>query len=282
MSNRLKGKRAFITAAAAGIGRASAIAFAREGASVFATDIDEKLLLPSSAKASRRRQGSTRATRPPWRRWPSVSGRSISCSTPPASSITGPCWTAPTRTGIFPSTSTSSRCTGRSAPFCRACWKGAAARSSISASARRRVQGRAQPLRLRRDQGRGRRPDPRGRRRFHHQGIRCNCICPGTIETPRCCSARQPPAPAGARCSSPVSRWDGLAPRRRSLRLRSILPATRVPSPPASRTSSMAAGRLIRSHQRHCVARQRRSDDVSAAWTARACRIGARIRAPSQ
>ena len=42
MSDRLKGKRAFITAAAAGIGRASAIAFAREGASVFATDIDEK------------------------------------------------------------------------------------------------------------------------------------------------------------------------------------------------------------------------------------------------
>jgi 2-keto-3-deoxy-L-fuconate dehydrogenase len=42
MSERLKGKRAFVTAAAAGIGRASAIAFAREGATVFATDIDEK------------------------------------------------------------------------------------------------------------------------------------------------------------------------------------------------------------------------------------------------
>ena len=42
MSDRLKGKRAFVTAAAAGIGRASAIAFAQEGAIVFATDIDEK------------------------------------------------------------------------------------------------------------------------------------------------------------------------------------------------------------------------------------------------
>ncbi|HWW49865.1 MAG TPA: SDR family oxidoreductase [Xanthobacteraceae bacterium] len=41
MSDRLKGKRAFVTAAAAGIGRACAIAFAREGAHVFATDIDE-------------------------------------------------------------------------------------------------------------------------------------------------------------------------------------------------------------------------------------------------
>lgn len=42
MSDRLRGKRAFVTAAAAGIGRACAVAFAREGAHVFATDIDEK------------------------------------------------------------------------------------------------------------------------------------------------------------------------------------------------------------------------------------------------
>src|SRR6516225_3659679 len=42
MSDRLKGKRAFVTAAAAGIGRACALAFVREGADVFATDIDEK------------------------------------------------------------------------------------------------------------------------------------------------------------------------------------------------------------------------------------------------
>lgn len=44
MSGRLTGKRAFITAAAAGIGRASAIAFAREGATVIATDIDDTQL----------------------------------------------------------------------------------------------------------------------------------------------------------------------------------------------------------------------------------------------
>ncbi|WP_024516348.1 SDR family oxidoreductase [Bradyrhizobium sp. Tv2a-2] len=42
MSDRLKGKRAFVTAASVGIGRACAAAFAREGATVFATDIDEK------------------------------------------------------------------------------------------------------------------------------------------------------------------------------------------------------------------------------------------------
>ncbi|MGB3271788.1 MAG: SDR family oxidoreductase [Xanthobacteraceae bacterium] len=44
MTDRLKGKRAFITAAAAGIGRASAIRFAREGAHVTATDIDDNSL----------------------------------------------------------------------------------------------------------------------------------------------------------------------------------------------------------------------------------------------
>src|SRR3954467_14527588 len=42
MGDRLRGKRAFVTAGAAGIGRACALAFAREGATVFATDIDDK------------------------------------------------------------------------------------------------------------------------------------------------------------------------------------------------------------------------------------------------
>ncbi len=46
MSDRLKGKRAFVTAGAAGIGQACAVAFAREGATVFATDINDKALAP--------------------------------------------------------------------------------------------------------------------------------------------------------------------------------------------------------------------------------------------
>ncbi|MBM3988227.1 MAG: SDR family oxidoreductase [Planctomycetes bacterium] len=41
---RLAGKRALVTAAGQGIGRATALAFAREGAQVLATDIDEALL----------------------------------------------------------------------------------------------------------------------------------------------------------------------------------------------------------------------------------------------
>jgi 2-keto-3-deoxy-L-fuconate dehydrogenase len=40
MAGRLAGKTALVTAAAAGIGRASALAMAREGARVFASDID--------------------------------------------------------------------------------------------------------------------------------------------------------------------------------------------------------------------------------------------------
>jgi 2-keto-3-deoxy-L-fuconate dehydrogenase len=44
MANRLAGKRALVTAAGQGIGRASALAMADEGAHVFATDVNEKAL----------------------------------------------------------------------------------------------------------------------------------------------------------------------------------------------------------------------------------------------
>ena len=44
MTGRLKGKIAFCTASGAGIGRATAVAFAREGAKVIASDIDLKAL----------------------------------------------------------------------------------------------------------------------------------------------------------------------------------------------------------------------------------------------
>jgi 2-keto-3-deoxy-L-fuconate dehydrogenase len=46
MAGRLAGKRALVTAAGQGIGHASALAFASEGASVLATDIAEEKLTP--------------------------------------------------------------------------------------------------------------------------------------------------------------------------------------------------------------------------------------------
>ena len=52
MSNRLQGKRALVTAAGQGMGRAAALAFAREGASVLATDIDANLLKQYASASS--------------------------------------------------------------------------------------------------------------------------------------------------------------------------------------------------------------------------------------
>ncbi len=50
---RLDGKRAFLTAAGQGIGRATAEAFAREGAEVIATDVDRSKLEGLEASAAR-------------------------------------------------------------------------------------------------------------------------------------------------------------------------------------------------------------------------------------
>jgi 2-keto-3-deoxy-L-fuconate dehydrogenase len=52
--DRLKGKRAVVTAAGQGIGRAIAEAFYREGAEVLATDINEKALASLAGIATRR------------------------------------------------------------------------------------------------------------------------------------------------------------------------------------------------------------------------------------
>lgn len=52
MTQRLAGKKALITAAAQGIGRASALAFAEEGAEVIATDINQAKLDELAAQAN--------------------------------------------------------------------------------------------------------------------------------------------------------------------------------------------------------------------------------------
>ena len=57
--DRLKGKRAFVTAAGAGIGRATAIVFAAEGAEVIATDLKPELIADLKAKGVAETQRST-------------------------------------------------------------------------------------------------------------------------------------------------------------------------------------------------------------------------------
>ena len=56
MTDRLKGKRALVTAAGQGIGRASALAMAREGARVLATDVNAAALDSLAAKGLEVRQ----------------------------------------------------------------------------------------------------------------------------------------------------------------------------------------------------------------------------------
>jgi 2-keto-3-deoxy-L-fuconate dehydrogenase len=53
MSHRLEGKIAVVTAAAQGIGRATALAYAREGATVWATDVNEPALQALAAEEPR-------------------------------------------------------------------------------------------------------------------------------------------------------------------------------------------------------------------------------------
>jgi len=50
MAGRLEGKVAFVTAAAQGIGRGAALAFAREGATVWATDLNAKAIAALDGK----------------------------------------------------------------------------------------------------------------------------------------------------------------------------------------------------------------------------------------
>ena len=102
---RLKGKTALVTAAGQGIGRASALAMAAEGAQVWATDLNPKLLATYEGVAGVKARAAGRAGQGGD---PGTGGRdaarSTSCSIARVSCTTAPSCRRPTRSGTSPST----------------------------------------------------------------------------------------------------------------------------------------------------------------------------------
>ena len=108
-----KARSRSITAAGQGIGHATALAMAREGAQVFATDVNAEARCEAFAGVARHhRAHARRARRCGGRRRPSASCRRCrSCSIARATCTTARSSTARPRTGTSASTSTCARCT---------------------------------------------------------------------------------------------------------------------------------------------------------------------------
>ena len=139
------------------------------------------------------------------------------------------------------------RCSARSAPCCPACSSAAAARSSTCPRSPAVDQGRAQPLRLWRDQGGRHRADQGGRRRLCRQGHPLQRDLPGHGREPvaaRSACRRRATTRRRAPPSSRASRWAGSARPRRSPTSPSIWPAR--PIRPARPTYRRRLDDLIR------------------------------------
>jgi hypothetical protein len=176
---RLKGKTCVVTAAGQGIGAATARAFAREGAKVWATDVDAaklKALEGVDGVTTHKLDVLDKAAIGLARR---RRGLSTCCSIVPGSSTTVRCSTRPTSSGGSPSTSTSAACSGRSRRSCRAWWARAAGSIINMSSAASSVKGRCAPLHLWHDQGRGYRAYQVGGRGLCRQRRAMQCDLPG-------------------------------------------------------------------------------------------------------
>lgn len=240
MADRLKGKRAVITAAAAGIGRACALAFAREGATVIATDINEagiggltKEGIAEVAKLDVRNTADVNAFA---KRIGKIDillnaagfvhhGTILECSEEDfdfsfdlnvkSMHRTIRAFLPDMLAGGGGSIVNISSCAALRPPANRYVYSSSKAAVSLLT--------RAVAL------------------DFITKGIRCNSICPGTVETPSMLDRAAARDRRARRCSSPARRWAGSAPPTKSPTWRSISAATRAPSPPASISSSTAA-----------------------------------------
>ena len=181
MAGRLSGKVALLTAAAAGIGRATAEAFAREGAGVIATDIDVDGLAVLEADTAQARRALVGGRS---RRWRATSARSTSCSIARASCITGrslDCSDADwdfsfdlnvksmhrTIRAFLPGRLEKGARLDRQYRYIYASGRGIANRHVYGAS-KAAVIGLTKAMAA----------------DFIRKGVRCNAICPGTIESP--------------------------------------------------------------------------------------------------
>ena len=187
MSSRLAGKTAFVTAAGQGIGRAIAEAFAREGAKVIATDLNEALpkeagpvdVLVNAAGFCARRLGA------------GVQRGRLELRLRPQRTLA-----IPHHQGL----------------------RAGHARTRQRLDHQpglggRQHQGRAEPLRLQQHQGAVIGLTKAVAADFITRGVRCNAICPGTVESPSLRDRIAAQAKASGQTtvsrprSSPASRW---------------------------------------------------------------------------
>jgi len=240
MSGRLADKTAFVTAAGQGIGRATALAFAAEGATVIATDIDEALV--HQIASDRIRTGKLDVLH--------EADISVAAADAGAVDILFNCAGFVHQGTLLEATEAEwefafelnvrsmfrtmrAFLPGMLARGHGAIVNMASAAGSIKAAPSRAIYGatKAAIIGLTKSVAVD----------YVKQDIRCNCICPGTVHTPsldarivaNAAQAGSVEAARRAAPSSPARRWVASARRRRSPHWRSISARMRHSSSPA-------------------------------------------------